>query len=244
MAQRIGHFEIGAAEFDGQIDFYRELFGWQVQKVADGYATVDTQAGSGLGGGIGKSSDGTPWVSFYVGASDLKATLQRAEALGGATELDVTVIPDLLTFAMFRDPDGNLVGLVESPDSDQAETRGPSAGDGAPVDWFEVLGADAERTQRFYCDLFGWTPAASGAPAYHLVQAEEAGIGGGLGSGAGHVWATLYAKVPDVEATLAKAERLGGSRVYGPDQVDDHMKTGAFRDPASNVFGVYEHEDH
>jgi uncharacterized protein len=244
MAQRIGHFEVGAAEFDRQIDFYRELFGWQVQKVADGYAMVDTRAGSGLNGGIGRSSDGTPWVSFYVGASDLKATLQRAESLGGATELDVTVIPDLVTFAMFRDPDGNLVGLVESPEADEAEARGPSPGDGAPVDWFEVLGADAERTQRFYCDLFGWTPAESGAPGYHLVPAEEAGIGGGLGGGAGQVWATLYAKVPDVEATLAKAERLGASRVYGPDQVDDHMKTGAFRDPASNVFGVYQHEDH
>jgi uncharacterized protein len=244
MAQRIGHFEVGAAEFDGQIDFYRELFGWQVQTVADGYAIVDTQAGSGLNGGIGKSSDGTPWVSFYVGASDLKATLQRAESLGGTTALDVTVIPDLVTFAMFRDPDGNLVGLVESPEADEAEQRSPSPGAGAPVDWFEVLGADTERTQRFYSELFGWTMAATGTPGYHLVPAEEAGIGGGLGGGARDVWATVYAKVPDVEATLAKAESLGASRVYGPNQVDDHTRTGAFRDPASNVFGVYEHPDH
>ncbi len=26
--------------------------------------------------------------------------------------------------------------------------------------------------------------------------------------------------------------------------VDDHMNTGAFRDPAGNVFGVYQHRDH
>jgi hypothetical protein len=26
--------------------------------------------------------------------------------------------------------------------------------------------------------------------------------------------------------------------------VDDHMQTGAFRDPAGNVFGVYHHGDH
>jgi predicted enzyme related to lactoylglutathione lyase len=244
MAQRIGHFEIGAAEFDGLIEFYRELFGWQVQKVADGYAMVDTRAGGGLGGGIGRSSDGTPWVSFYVGVNDLKATLRRAESLGGATALDVTVIPDMMSFAMFRDPDGNLVGLVESSEVG-SEQPGPSAGDGAPVDWFEVIGADAERTQRFYRDLFGWTATGSVAAGYLLVPAEEAGIGGGLGGGAaGQVWATLYAKVPDVEAALAKAERLGGSRVYGPNQVDDHTRTGAFRDPASNVFGVYEHPDH
>jgi predicted enzyme related to lactoylglutathione lyase len=47
--------------------------------------------------------------------------------------------------------------------------------------------------------------------------------------------------VADVEQTLAAAERLGATRVYGPNAVDDHMQTGAFRDPAGNVFGVYHH---
>jgi predicted enzyme related to lactoylglutathione lyase len=49
----------------------------------------------------------------------------------------------------------------------------------------------------------------------------------------------VYARVPDVEAALARAERLGGSRVYGPNQVADHTYTGALRDPSGNVFGVY-----
>jgi predicted enzyme related to lactoylglutathione lyase len=60
--------------------------------------------------------------------------------------------------------------------------------------------------------------------------------------------------VADVDQTLARVEKLGGSRVtdpvpfalkdaarvalYGaPD--DDTMKTSAFRDPAGNVFGIY-----
>jgi len=70
------------------------------------------------------------------------------------------------------------------------------------------------------------------------------GIQGGLGSSQEAHWATIYASVPDVEQTLAKAESLGGSRVYGPRAVDDHMQTGAFRDPAGNVFGVYHHGAH
>ncbi len=40
------------------------------------------------------------------------------------------------------------------------------------------------------------------------------------------------------------AESLGGSRIYGPMAVDDHIQTGAFRDPAGNVFGVYHHGAH
>ena len=35
-----------------------------------------------------------------------------------------------------------------------------------------------------------------------------------------------------------------GPREYGPVPVDDHMQTGALRDPAGNVFGVYHHAPH
>jgi hypothetical protein len=54
----------------------------------------------------------------------------------------------------------------------------------------------------------------------------------------------VYAHVPSVEGTLSHAESLGGVRVYGPNPVDDHMQTGALRDPTGHVFGVYEHPDH
>ena len=70
------------------------------------------------------------------------------------------------------------------------------------------------------------------------------GIGGGIGAGGETRWATVYASVGDVEAALARAEALGATRVYGPNQVDDHTRTGAFRDPAGNVFGVYRHGPH
>jgi predicted enzyme related to lactoylglutathione lyase len=70
------------------------------------------------------------------------------------------------------------------------------------------------------------------------------GIQGGIGAGGKARWATVYASVPDVERTLAIAEKLGAARVYGPNAVDDHMETGAFRDPAGNVVGVYHHAPH
>jgi predicted enzyme related to lactoylglutathione lyase len=72
-------------------------------------------------------------------------------------------------------------------------------------------------------------------------------------------WATIYASVADMDQILCRAEKLGGSRIsdpglsalksaaraaiYVPGSVDDHMETGAFRDPAGNVFGVYHAED-
>lgn len=236
MGQRIAYFEVGSRDFEALVSFYRELFGWQIQNAADSYAMIDTRAGSGINGGIGRSSDGTPWVSFYVEAEDPQAALDRAESLGGTTAVPVTEVPGVITFAMFKDPDGNLVGIAKGGGAESGGSgaggsgAGGSGGDGIPVDWFEVLGSDAERTQRFYCDLFGWTVNESGFPGYRLVdtKAGEGAIGGGLGGGGeAGTWATVYANVPEVEPILARAVELGGSRVYGPDKVDDHMKTGA-----------------
>ena len=134
---------------------------------------------------------------------------------------------------------------IKTTQPGQAVVPAPSAGEGAPVDWFEVLGSSAESTQRFYAELFGWKVTDPGFPGYGMADTGAGrGIQGGLGSGDQASWATIYASVPDVEQVLARAGQLGGSRVYGPHQVDDHMQTGALRDPAGNVFGVYSHRAH
>jgi uncharacterized protein len=116
------------------------------------------------------------------------------------------------------------------------------------------------RTQQFYADLFGWTVDSSAFPGYATVDTGTGrGIQGGLGGGEEARWATIYASVADMDQILSRAEKLGGSRIsdpglsalksaaraaiYGPSSVDDHMETGAFRDPAGNVFGVYHAED-
>jgi uncharacterized protein len=237
MGNPVVRFEIGAAEHQPLVRFYGELFGWDLQAVSEGYTVVDTRGGQGINGGIGRSNSGEPWATFYVEVDDLQAALDRVEALGGRTVVPVIELPGM-AFAMFGDPDGLLVGLMRSGASADAVNRPPSEGDGAAVDWFEVLGADAGRSQAFYAELFDWEVPGG---AYGQVVA---GIGGGIGAGGETRWATVYARVDDVEATLARAGSLGGTREYGPKPVDDHTETGAFRDPAGNLVGVYHHAPH
>jgi uncharacterized protein len=236
MVNPVVRFEIGATDDQALARFYGELFGWELRSVADGYTLVDTRGGGGVNGGIGRSRTGEPWATFCVEVDDPQACLDRAGALGGRTAMGVTELPGL-AFAMLHDPDGLLVGL-QRRGSLAGVDRGPSAGDGAAVDWFEVLGADAGRSQAFYGELFGW--AVPGG-AYAQV---DAGIWGGIGAGGEARWATVYASVGDVEATLGRAEALGATREYGPNQVDDHTWTGMFRDPVGNPFGVYRHGPH
>jgi predicted enzyme related to lactoylglutathione lyase len=237
MGNPVVHFEIGAADHRSLVKFYGELFGWGLRAVSDGYTLVDTRGGRGLNAGIGRSDSGEPWATFYVEVDDLQAYLDRATALGGRTVLPITELAGM-AFAMFDDPDGLLVGLVRGGGSQHQVFQRPSDGGGAAVDWFEVLGADAGRSQAFYAQLFGWEVPGG---AYAMV---DAGIRGGIGAGGSARWATVYASVGDVDATLARAEALGATRVYGPNPVDDHTETGLFRDPAGNAFGVYRHGPH
>ncbi|MGH2729185.1 MAG: VOC family protein [Actinomycetota bacterium] len=115
MGNPVVHFEIGTSNAaDGQ-SFYSELFDWKINadNPAD-YGIVDTGAGSGIGGGILQTRDDMPqYVTFYVAVDDVQAYLDKAEGLGAKTVVPVTEIPDMVTFALFTDPQGNLVGIVK-----------------------------------------------------------------------------------------------------------------------------------
>ncbi len=43
---------------------------------------------------------------------------------------------------------------------------------------------------------------------------------------------------PDVEAALAQAESLGGSRMMGPEEIMGRMILGMFKDPEGHVIGL------
>ena len=120
---------------------------------------------------------------------------------------------------------------------------------GQPVVHFEILGKDADKTQSYYSELFGWkiealpfeNPTQYGTVARDgNTNPEGIGIGGGVGEApegySGHV--TFYVEVPDVEAALAKAESLGGTRMMGPDQVPGGPVIGLLQDPDGLTVGV------
>jgi predicted enzyme related to lactoylglutathione lyase len=117
---------------------------------------------------------------------------------------------------------------------------------GQPVVHFEIIGREGAKLRDYYSQLFGWEIAADNPMGYGLVaregnlNADGIGIGGGVGGGPdgypGHV--TFYVEVPDVEAALAHAESLGGTRLMGPDEPMPGLRIGLFNDPEGHVIGV------
>ena len=121
---------------------------------------------------------------------------------------------------------------------------------GQPVVHFEIVGQDGEKLRQYYSDLFGWQADANNPMGYGMISREDNvgadgnGIGGGIGPAPegypGHV--TFYVAVPDVEAALAKAESLGGTRIMGPERPMDMVEIGLFSDPEGHVIGVVKEE--
>jgi predicted enzyme related to lactoylglutathione lyase len=117
---------------------------------------------------------------------------------------------------------------------------------GQPVVHFEVIGQDGEKLISYYSELFSWEIDASNPMNYGTIDRESnlssegIGIGGGVAGyegQEGHV--TFYVQVPDVEASLQKAEELGGSRVMGPDEVPGAgLILGHLKDPEGHLIGV------
>jgi uncharacterized protein len=123
---------------------------------------------------------------------------------------------------------------------------------GQAVVHFEVIGKDGPKMREFYGELFDWKFSDPMGPTNYAVtppdgnraensNADGVGIGGGVGTGPegydGHV--TFYVEVDDVEAALAKAESLGGTRMMGPEEMGDvGITIGLFTDPEGHVIGV------
>lgn len=115
MPNPVVHFEVLGKDVQATQSFYAGVFDWPMEKVMDTYAMVKPAGDEGIPGGVGATMDaGTPSHStFYVEVDDLKATLEKIEAAGGSTVQGPMDVPGGPSIALFRDPDGNLVGLVK-----------------------------------------------------------------------------------------------------------------------------------
>ena len=115
MAHKIVHWELMGQDGEALRGFYSDLFGWSLPASPgfdNYYMTSDEE--TGISGAVGQGNEHMPnYQAIYIGVPDIDAHLAMVEAAGGQTAVPKTVIPEMVTFALFTDPAGNLVGLVE-----------------------------------------------------------------------------------------------------------------------------------
>ncbi|MGE0135068.1 MAG: VOC family protein [Dehalococcoidia bacterium] len=121
MPNPVVHFEISGEDGAGLRQFYHDAFEWTVEaEDALGFGAVDGQQ-AGIGGMIGR---GAAAVTLYIEVRDLAGTLERIRDLGGIVVQDVTEDPEMAPMALFADPGGNVLGLIEADSTDEAIAPG------------------------------------------------------------------------------------------------------------------------
>ncbi len=108
-----------------------------------------------------------------------------------------------------------------------------------PVIHAEIRSGDPDATRAFFAELFGWTYSDGALPGYTFVNTGVEGAPataiGPLQGGAEAV--LFFVGVEDVEATLARAEQLGGKTIQ-PAQSVPGVTFGVFADAQGHVVGV------
>jgi predicted enzyme related to lactoylglutathione lyase len=124
--RKVVHFEIPADDESRARDFYRSVFDWQLQEMpelqytiamttpVDEQTQLPTEPGA-INGGLMKRSADTPAPVITVDVEAIDEALKQVEAVGGSTVRPRTEIPGMGAFAYFKDTEGNVVGLWESP---------------------------------------------------------------------------------------------------------------------------------
>ena len=119
----LGRVEIPAADPARAARFYDHPLGWRARQTESGetpYFDLLAPPGPADSGTGGEPRAGVttaavlgavhPLAVIHVDG-ELAAVLERVHAAGGSTDLPPTPVPGHGTFARFRDPDGNLLGL-------------------------------------------------------------------------------------------------------------------------------------
>ena len=110
--------------------------------------------------------------------------------------------------------------------------------------WHELVTTDPDAASEFYSKVLPWKTQDSGMPSYTLWMAGKTQVGGltglpdGAEAGSPPHW-IVYVATPDVDATVAEAERLGGKVVKGPTDIPNMGRFAVLADPQGATFAVY-----
>jgi predicted enzyme related to lactoylglutathione lyase len=120
---RVVHFEIQGTDPESLNRFYSELFGWKFARWGEApYWLVETgpQGQPGINGGLLQRRGPPPLEGQSVNAfvctvavSSVDDYFARALALGASVALPKMSIPAVGWLAYVKDPDGNILGLMQ-----------------------------------------------------------------------------------------------------------------------------------
>lgn len=115
---RFTHFELASDNLEQTAAFYRDVFGWKIEKwegpVDYWLVTTGDESTPGINGGLMKTSGEFHGTINTIEVDNIDATIEKVQAHGGEVILPKDAIPGVGYQAYFRDNAGIIVGLHQA----------------------------------------------------------------------------------------------------------------------------------
>lgn len=119
--------------------------------------------------------------------------------------------------------------------------------------WTDLTVQNADAVREFYREVVGWgtTPVEMGGYSDYTMTtpADGSAVAGvcharGVNAGIPAQW-LIYINVADLDESMARCTKLGGSVVFGPKSMGRHGRYCVIRDPAGAVAALLQppHQD-
>lgn len=119
----VQHFEIPADDINRAQEFYKNVFGWNMQKMRNPvhpeqdywvFDTKDDIGNQGLSGGMMKRQSPHHTVTNYISVISIDEYTSKIEQSGGKVIIPKTKLLDMGYIAVCLDSENNMFGLFES----------------------------------------------------------------------------------------------------------------------------------
>jgi len=107
--------------------------------------------------------------------------------------------------------------------------------------WFDLMTPDAQGAKSFYADLVGWKAQAWQGSDYEMWFAQDAMVGGIMkpAKGVPPHWLG-YVATDDVDASVQRAQRLGGRVLQPAQDIGDVGRWALLADPQGAAIALYQ----
>jgi predicted enzyme related to lactoylglutathione lyase len=240
-------FDLATVDIATQKKFYGDVFGWTYQPVSqsDKQYTIIKNGERNIAGMFqikprADAKAGALWISL-MSVTDPNNAVATAKKAGGSIRMPVTSMAQRGTFAVLKDPEGAVFGVLKS-DSGDPPDRDIQTGEFL---WVDLFARDIQRAATFYQKLAGYEivddepnvqrkflRSADKYRAGIVPLPDEANRSGWL----------PYIKVTDVAATLQKVTDAGGHIMVEPDDSLFNGNLAIFADPEGGIVGIVKWE--
>jgi uncharacterized protein len=242
-------YELGTTDPAGARKFYSGLFDWGFTELPMGPGasyTLFQVRGQDIGGAYkleGPQYQGVPpnWL-VYIATDRVDADTGKAKELGGMPITGPMDIPNVGRISVVRDPQGAVFGLFQA-----GGHEGSGRFNAAPNTfcWSELDTKDTAAAISYYTRLLGWgakSDSSETSSQYTEWQVGGQSIGGLMQLQAewGNVpphWVN-YIAVSDCDATVKRAEALGGRALVPPTDIPKVGRFSVLTDPQGAGFAV------